>query len=54
MERSVKTLESHVLNHENGYDQSKIASISGSWLKFVALSDLLEYSLSDIADALPR
>ena len=27
---------------------------SGSWVKFLALTDLLEFSLSDVAEWLPR
>ena len=37
----------------HNYDE-KIASVCSSWRKFEAMSGLLEYSLSEIAEQLPR
>ena len=34
--------------------EEKIVKVCASWKKFLALTDLLEYNLTDIADQLPR
>ena len=37
-----------------GADDNALGKISASWSKFSALTDLLEYSLSEVAEWLPR
>lgn len=37
-----------------GSDEENLSKIAGSWSKFCALTDLLEYSLSEVAEWLPR
>lgn len=39
---------------EDMQTDSELRKIVISWDKFVALADLLEYTLSDIAEALPK
>ena len=38
----------------NGSDDEAVCKIVSSWSKFCALTDLLEYSLSEVAEWLPR
>ena len=37
-----------------GRDEEALARVCASWRKFLALTDLLEYSLTDVAEWLPR
>ena len=37
-----------------GRDEEALARVCASWRKFLALADLLEYSLTDVAEWLPR
>ena len=39
---------------EGGSDNEALQRVCGSWVKFLALTDLLEFSLSDVAEWLPR
>ena len=37
-----------------GKDDDSLQRVCGSWRKFLALTDLLEFSLSEVAEWLPR
>lgn len=39
---------------DRGTEDDDLQRVCGCWRKFLALTDLLEYSLSDVADWLPR
>jgi len=37
-----------------GREEEALARVCASWRKFLALTDLLEYTLTDVAEWLPR
>jgi hypothetical protein len=52
--RVLKTVQKARSVFLESVDESRLSSLVGSWGKFCALTDLLEFSLSDISEWLPR